>query len=95
MGVWMGVLIIRFKAKSQFKLDLTGTKLELSLAKQQYQQQQLLQKTTSIQLGCDLIVISLVLTKLQTKTNESNFFKAVIPILKPRHMEFCSKLDQI
>ena len=34
---WVGgggwVVITRFKAKSQFKLDFTGTELELSLAK--------------------------------------------------------------
>ena len=31
-----GMVITRFKAKSQFKLDWTGTKLELSLAKKQF-----------------------------------------------------------
>ena len=31
-GGWVGVVITRFKATSQFKLDSTGTELELSLA---------------------------------------------------------------
>ena len=33
VGVDGWVVITRFKAKSQFKLDFTGTELELSLAK--------------------------------------------------------------